>query len=275
MGERQGKEFSRETPKTHERGFFRGGGLYFEDIVAQLMVSMIRGFFSLLAGLVLVSGLRAQETATNTVQSDVLDGTVLRYRVGTVTDGLAAEFAKAQPTNVIAGVVLDLRFAGGPAGTMDSDFGFFSKNKKPLVVLVNSRTEGAAAALATRLRSAGLGVLIGGTEAVPVPDLTVAVSAETEKHFQADPYLVFTNLPAGIPPGTNAVAAGKGTNDWSVFVDHTSEADLVRKKVKDGQDDGESAALPRSPAPPVIHDPALARAVDLLKALAALHPAHG
>jgi len=242
---------------------------------------MIRVFFIFLAGLVLVPGLRADGTAAGGVQSDVLDGTVLRYRVGMVTDGVAPEFTKVPLTNVIAGLVLDLRFAGGAATptATDSDFSFFSTNKTPLVVLVNSRTEGAAAALATRLRSAGLGVVIGGTQAVPVPDLTVAVSAEAEKSFLADPYLTVSNAVPAVAPGGKPAGAAAETNDWAVFmggfVDHTSEADLVRKKVKDGEDDGEAAGTPRSPAPPVIHDPALARAVDLLKALAALHPAHG
>jgi hypothetical protein len=57
-------------------------------------------------------------------------------------------------------------------------------------------------------------------------------------------------------------------------VDHTSEAELVRKRVKDG--DETDAASPRAEPPqPVVRDPALARAIDLLKALAALHPARG
>jgi hypothetical protein len=44
--------------------------------------------------------------------------------------------------------------------------------------------------------------------------------------------------------------------------------------VKDGDED--DAATPRAePSQPVIRDPALARAVDLFKALAALHPARG
>jgi hypothetical protein len=39
---------------------------------------------------------------------------------------------------------------------------------------------------------------------------------------------------------------------------------------------GDEVLSPRpAPPQPVIRDPALARAVDLLKALAILHPAHG
>ena len=58
------------------------------------------------------------------------------------------------------------------------------------------------------------------------------------------------------------------------FVDHMSEAELVRKKIKDGE--GEDSPAPRTePATPVIRDPALARAVDLLKALAILPKQRG
>jgi hypothetical protein len=59
------------------------------------------------------------------------------------------------------------------------------------------------------------------------------------------------------------------------FVDHTSEAELVRKRIKDGDDEGDVATPRAEPLQPVIRDPALARAADLLKALAALHPAQG
>jgi hypothetical protein len=72
------------------------------------------------------------------------------------------------------------------------------------------------------------------------------------------------------------LAKPAGTNDFLPFVDHMSEADLVRIRMKDGEDNAKASALPRpAPVRPVIRDPALARAVDLLKALAALHPAHG
>jgi hypothetical protein len=53
-----------------------------------------------------------------------------------------------------------------------------------------------------------------------------------------------------------------------------SEAELVRNHVKDGEDD-EIQPTTRTEPPPVIRDPALARAVDLLKALAIVRPARG
>jgi len=202
--------------------------------------------------------------AAGEVQGEILDGSVLRYRVSTVTDGLAAQLAAARPTNAFTGVVLDLRFAGGPdAATVG---GIFSgTNQPPLVILVNGQTTGAAAALATRLRLAGRGLVIGSPSASPHPDIAVQVGADTEKKFLADPYLAASNAPAGGPAVTV-------TNDWLAFVDHTSEAELVRKRVKDGEDDSDPAATPRTPAPPAIQDPALRRAVDLLKSLASLQP---
>jgi hypothetical protein len=233
---------------------------------------MIRGLTALLALLTIASRLMADNPAPDNVQADLLEGSVLRYRVASVTDELAAQLARAQPTNRVSGLVLDLRFTGGTNATAGDcpGFGFFAVPKAPLVILVNSRTSPAAATLASRLQAAHAGLVIGGLRASPAPDLTVPVNAEAETNFLANPYLLVTN--AARHPAT---AYSDGTNDdWTAYVDHTSEADLVRKRVKDGEDNGE-AVTPRTPAPPVIQDPALARAVDLLKALAALHPSRG
>jgi hypothetical protein len=56
-------------------------------------------------------------------------------------------------------------------------------------------------------------------------------------------------------------------------VDHTTEADLVRAKIKDGDQD-ENSAPQLAPQPQVIRDPVLARAVDLIKGLAVVRAAH-
>jgi hypothetical protein len=63
------------------------------------------------------------------------------------------------------------------------------------------------------------------------------------------------------------------TNNLLSFVDHTSEADLVRQKVKDGDHPMASPLPPASKEPqkPVIEDPVLARALDLIKGLAIVH----
>ena len=65
------------------------------------------------------------------------------------------------------------------------------------------------------------------------------------------------------------------SNNLLAIVDHTSEAELVRKRVKDGDEGGEITTPRAEPLQPVIADPALARALDLLKALAVLHKSRG
>jgi hypothetical protein len=92
----------------------------------------------------------------------------------------------------------------------------------------------------------------------------VATRLEDEQKFQQNP---FAEIAA------NQVAYLSNTNSLLPFIDHTSEAELVRQRVKDGEEDGTST--PRADAPKVIRDPALARAVDWLKALAILKPVHG
>jgi len=164
----------------------------------------------------------------------------------------------------------------------------------PLAVLVNGKTSGAAEALAAALREAGAGLIIGNPTAGlamttrdfqldngellrvatnPVklgdgvvisrvsPDITVPVSLDDELAYLKNPYLMLTQ---------DNASSTIGTNDFLSFVDHTSEADLVREKVKDGDDAGVLAPVPANKAPPkpVIQDPALARSLDLLKGLA-------
>ena len=136
-----------------------------------------------------------------------------------------------------------------------------------MVILVNGQTHGAAAALAVNLRAAGEGILVGPGDfpGTVRPDIAVTVAGEDEKQYLADPYF---------NPALKKSVASSATNELSAFVDHTSEADLVRQRVKDG-DEADDATPRVESSQPVIRDPALARAVDLFKALAALHPARG
>jgi hypothetical protein len=193
----------------------------------------------------------------------LLESNVLWVQAGQVTADFSTQLRAAQPTNKISGTVLDLRFAEG-----DSAAGadYFLGKTAPLVILVNGQTRGAAAGLAAQLRSAGRGIVIGSTNAPEnlQPDFKVAVSADDEKKFQANPF-------AAAPGASHFLAA---TNDLLPFVDHMSEAQLVSKRIKDGEDDGLVPA-PRVEPPSVIRDPALARAVDLLKALAVLNQPRG
>jgi len=164
----------------------------------------------------------------------------------------------------------------------------------PLVVLVNGGTSGAAEALAAALREADAGLIIGSPTAGwamtardfplkngerlriatnPVklgngaaisrvsPDIAVTVSPDDERAYLKNPYATRAQ---------NDNPAAIVTNNLLSFVDHTSEADLVRQKLKDGDNVGVIAPAPagKGPPTPVIADPVLARALDLLKGLA-------
>ncbi len=214
-------------------------------------------FFVVASSLLAVS--RAAEA-----EISLLDNSVLRLRANQLTENLSSEVHAAKPSSRFVGTVLDLRFAETTA-TNAADY--LARQKGPVVVLVNSQTRGAAAALAAQLRATAGAILIGSTNSpgAIAPDISVAASLEEEKKFQEDPYL---------KAATNAGALS-ATNNLLAFIDHTSEAELVRKRVKDGEEDADAATPRAEPPHPVIRDPALARAVDLLKALAVLHPAHG
>ncbi len=114
----------------------------------------------------------------------------------------------------------------------------------------------------------------------------MTVSADDERAFWENPYA---------SPAQNNNGPGVATNNLLPFVDHLSEADLVLQKQNDGKRNGtlhkrdmdlpvaspnrrpgdggnpnENPAPARAAEPqkPVIHDPVLARAVDLIKGLA-------
>jgi hypothetical protein len=198
------------------------------------------------------------------IKSAVLENDVVYLRVGEVGKTLAAEIQSAQTalsaTNKIAGTILDLRFANGDdADAAKAAADLFAAKKLPLAILVNDETRGAAENLATDLRTARAGLIFGGSTEIK-PDIAVTVKTEDEKKFLENPYASLSQSE------TNSSA---GTNDFSTFIDHTSEADLVRAKIKDGDEDENSAPAARpAPAKPVIRDPVLARAVDLIQGLA-------
>jgi len=199
--------------------------------------------------------------------ASLLDHDLLRLHVHHLAGDFTQDFFAGQPTNTLAGVILDLRSADGDPAAAAAARGFFAARKIPLVILVDGQTQGAAATLAVNLRAAGEGILVGPGDfpGKVRPDIAVAVAGEDEKQYLADPYF---------NPVLKKSVAATATNELSAFVDHTSEADLVRQRVKDG-DEADDATPRVEPTQPVIHDPALARAVDLFKALAALHPARG
>jgi hypothetical protein len=179
----------------------------------------------------------------------------------------------------------------------------------PVAILVNSRTAGAAESLAAALREADIGLILGGATAGQAnifkefalangqklriataqiklgdgtvlakalkPDITVETSLADEKAWLDDPY----NMLHPSPPPKNASATNSvltRTNQQSRRP--TNEAELVRQhtagETSDPDQKPELIAEPEEPAPPVISDTALARALDLLKGLAVIQQSH-
>jgi len=105
------------------------------------------------------------------------------------------------------------------------------------VILVNGQTRGAAEDLAVRLRTAGADS--SSQHRFTGENFTGhhgAVSADDEKKFLENPFASAV---------TNTAASLSLTNNLVPFVDHMSEAELVRKRIKDGEDEGDST-MPRA-----------------------------
>lgn len=171
----------------------------------------------------------------------------------------------------------------------------------PVVTLVNSQTKGAAEALAAILKNESAGLLIGGTTAGQatvfkdfnldngqklrvattqirlgdgqalslkgiIPDIVVPVDADEEKEYFNDAYLAATNKAMASLKEKPASAA---STNW-LARRRINEAELVRAQ-KEGLNPEEDipASVPKESEPPklIVKDPALARALDLLKAL--------
>jgi hypothetical protein len=203
------------------------------------------------------------------LKTSVLEGNLECFRVSRVTATLAEEIGAAQnalvATNPVTGAILDLRFAdGGDLAASRAAAGVLMARKLPLAVLVNGETRGEALA---GLVFGSAPTAVKATGETLQPDIAVTIGLEAERAFLKNPYAVpggnLTNLPAA------------STNSLLAFVDHTSEAELVSKRVKDGDEDGDLATPRAEPPQPVIRDPALARAVDWLKAVAVLNKTRG
>lgn len=254
-------------------------------------------------------------------------------RVGTVKAGLRSALEKALEemvrTNTLVGTVLDLRYAHGTdyeaaveaaglfASTNKAELrlgnrvfpvgGVSGGNTRPLMVLVNRETRGAAEALAAAVRATAGTCLIVGTNTsgqareyrtVPIgqgisvqlagaalqlpggqpipwgglePDLKVMVSAVDERAYWTNE---FQRVLEGQPAGRSLTF-------------RLNEAELVRRRQsRDSLDDpgrsgrGGRGSGPRRPnrlrpepepvpdSAPVVQDPSLARALDLLSGAA-------
>jgi hypothetical protein len=173
----------------------------------------------------------AEATNTALAASGMLENDVMYLRVGQAGKNLAAEIRSAQNdlamTNKIAGTVLDLRFAGGD----DSDAAkkaadLLAGKKLPLVILVDDETRGAAASLAAELRSARAGLIFGSSTEIK-PDIAVTVKSSLTTRARPT---------------------------WCAPKSKTATRMKTPRTSRPG------------PAKPVIRDPVLARAVDLIKA---------
>jgi hypothetical protein len=171
----------------------------------------------------------------------------------------------------------------------------------PVAILINSQTAGAAEALAAALREAGVGLILGSTTAgqavvfkefplsngdklrVAVagvivgeakaltngvaPDIAVDTDLKDERAYLQDPY-------KNLHPAETA-RADIGRNSAAAPRPRFNEAELVREH-KNGEDtydeSDEVTPVLVEPAPAVMADPALARALDLLKSLAVIEP---
>ncbi|MDB6111485.1 MAG: Peptidase [Pedosphaera sp.] len=181
----------------------------------------------------------------------------------------------------------------------------------PVAVLVNQQTAAAAEALAAILRDQDRALVLGSKTAgeatmaqeFPLstgqrlriatalvklgdgatlsadgvtPDIQVAVNAEDEKVYYADPFKEISkplNLVASLgAPATNSSANG-GTNRTARI--RPTEADLIReRKERPGMELDYSVSANREPEAekPVIRDPVLGRGLDLIKGISVLHP---
>ncbi|HZF02166.1 MAG TPA: hypothetical protein VE344_09760 [Methylomirabilota bacterium] len=245
--------------------------LYFRHFVAQFIGSMTRRF-SILAAIFFAAQIPAFANADDLAKSVVLENDVAYLRVGNVGKDLPGEIRSAQgalaATSKIVGTVLDLRFADGNDFVAEQAAeNLFASKKMSLAILVNAETRGAAAKLAVDLRASNAGLIFGSAMAAVKPDVLVSVSVNDEKEFFENPYGTIS---------TNGVhLASATTNDFLPFIDHTTEADLVRAKIKDGEE-GENPKPKQvsEPAKPFIHDPVLARGMDFVKGAAIFRLSH-
>lgn len=226
-------------------------------------------------------------------------------------ESLAAEFAKLGGSQ-LKGLLLDLRYAAGSdqkAATRAANLFLATERllltvdgeaqrstaktnalQLPTAILINRETSGAAELLAALLRQNQVGLLIGTAttggirqfkeftlstgqrlriatgetklgdgQAMPSsglrPDIAVTVGSEEEKAFYAEPY----RLP-GKAASTNAPA-------------RLNEAELVRRLNAGESLDAHPGPSAPAVSTPQVRDPALARALDLLKGLAVVRAA--
>lgn len=178
-------------------------------------------------------------------------------------DGIPAALNRLEATNPIAGIVVDLRFAdGNDRGDLPAIEHLLEETKLPLAILINGQTADASAKLAEDLREENTGLVFGSAADNFQPDISIPSNADDQKKFLSDPYAPLPHSLSAVDSSTNLLPL--------VDIDHTTEADLVREKIKDGEQD-DTVDHPSTPQKPYIRDPVLARGVDFIKGVAALH----
>ncbi len=236
----------------------------------------------------------AKSIGTNTLKGVILD---LRYAGG-------RDYAAAAETAD--------QFVKAQRPLLDWGKGVVESKEKtnalsvPLAVLVNHETAAAAEALSAILRQAGVALILGGrtagqallmneyplkngdrlriaTAAVCLgdgtaltsegvkPDIVVEVTPEQERAFYLDAFrdLSPTNLLRGGSGIVTNQSSSSSSNIARIRRPRFSEAELVRERRDGLLPESESASVDK----PVVHDPVLGRALDLLKGLAVVRQA--
>lgn len=170
----------------------------------------------------------------------------------------------------------------------------------PVAILVNHQTTGGAEALAAAMRETGTALIIGSRTAgqammfqefplreggelriatgpirlgngAPVtdglaPDINVNVSPEDERAYYADAFKDLAK-PSSLA-GTSFASAGPANSTNRTRRARFNEAELVRERKEGFNPDDEQTDAAGDLERPVVRDPALARALDVLRGLA-------
>ncbi len=173
----------------------------------------------------------------------------------------------------------------------------------PIAILVNRQTAGAAEALAAALRETGAGLVLGSPTAgqamiaqefplkngahlriatAPVqladgsslsssglkPDIAVDVTSDEERAYYADSFIVLPKSDL-VASANLTLANSAASTNRPIRRPRLNEAELVRERREGATRDLEATNARESELEKkIVHDPVLARALDLLKGLA-------
>ncbi len=308
------------------------------ESAAELNRAAVEGLLHELGGKVRLEAAKRtaseEPTALLVSRTNVFERNIAYVRVREVSAGLAQAVGGAWEglgrTNHLIGTVLDLRYAGGgDYAAAAATVGLFLSQAEPLLdwgqgmarstaksgaigrpvaVLVNGQTSGAAEALAAVLRQTGRGLILGAAtsgqamvkQAFPLkdgqrlwiattpvrlgdgaeigaeglkPDIPVKVGAANERTYYENPFqriVSARNATAAALAASLGLSVTQGPPPVPL-----NEAELVREHQEGlSPDEAPPPTLKARPQRPVVRDPALARALDLLKGLAVVRQGH-